>query len=57
MNCGGYETMPYAVCVHATAIQGDVGFGKYDGSTARIALGGDLLQVIFYPIAADVHGR
>ena len=46
--------MPYAVCVNAEPMPGDVGFGVYHNPDAEIAVAGDLLQVTFYLIAADV---
>jgi len=46
--------MPYAVCVNAVSMPGDVGFGVYHNPDAEIAVAGDLLQVTFYLIAADV---
>jgi hypothetical protein len=41
--------MPYAVCVNAEPLPGDVGFGKHYNTDAEIALGGGLLQVISIP--------
>jgi hypothetical protein len=41
--------MPYAVCVSAEDLPGDVGFGEYHNPDAEIALGGDLLQVNTIP--------